>query len=114
MHREIVPLSPALGPLWAVLSLPLILSVCVCVWEGAHRDTLMSATFRDYLLTHRVLLWAGDVREADAARVCERLQVASFPFLALVDQSTTPTRVVPLEGTDRPAPPPPPCPCVAL
>ena len=79
-----------------VLALPVL-------WDG--RQTLATATLRDFVASHNILLWAGDVREAEAVNVSERLQAMTYPFLAILDLSASQPRINVVEGATGPPPP---------
>jgi len=67
-------------------------------WDESTRNTLASDAFRQYIATNNILLWAGDVRYPEPAKVAERLQVATYPFVAMLDQSQSPTRILAVDG----------------
>jgi FAS-associated factor 2 len=54
------------------------------------RDTLLSAQVRDFLSSQKddVVLWGGNVQDAEAYQVSESLQCTKFPFVALVCHSS--------------------------
>ena len=58
----------------------------------------MSPQFREFVTANNILFWAGDVREVEATKLSERMQVVTYPFLAILDQSSTPMRKTTMEG----------------
>lgn len=54
------------------------------------QETLLSGQMKSFLDSHRdeLLLWGGNVRDAEAYQVSTSLQCTKFPFVALVCQNT--------------------------
>ncbi|KAG0169788.1 hypothetical protein DFQ28_002643 [Apophysomyces sp. BC1034] len=48
------------------------------------RDTLTSTELIAFLHRHQILVWAGNVREAEAFQVSSTLQATAYPFLAII------------------------------
>jgi len=68
------------------------------------RKTLANQALQDYCVANEVLLWAGNVKDAEAFQVSEQLGATAFPFIAVIAQlSGKMSMVARVEGPIEPS-----------